>query len=209
MRRLADDPRAVTWLRRVTMVLLVAGLVACAEEAGNGPADPTLLPSGVTQPPVGSPPAAGSSGTGAAVERTPLPGFGEVAVEVTKVDGQVVSWCLLLADTPESRARGLMEVTDPALGGYDGMLFRFDSPNEGGFWMRNTPQPLSIAYIGADGTLVSTVEMTPCEDSPTCPSYASSGPYQWAVEVPAARGGVAALGIQAGALLVDTRRPCS
>jgi uncharacterized membrane protein (UPF0127 family) len=102
-----------------------------------------------------------------------------------------------------------MEVTDPALGGYDGMLFRFDEPSQGGFWMRNTPQPLSIAYIAADGTLVQALEMTPCEDSPNCPSYPPSGPYQWTIEVPSARGGVAALGVEPGAVMVDTRQPCS
>ena len=208
MRALAEDPRALTWLRRISVVLLVAGFVACAEEAGSGPADPTLLPTGVTQPPVGSTGAQGAS-SGTSVERTPLPGFGEVVVEVTKVDGQVVSWCLLLADTPELRQRGLMEVTDPALGGYDGMLFRFDEPTQGGFWMRNTPQPLSIAYIAADGSLVQALEMAPCENSPDCPSYPPSGPYQWTIEVPSSRGGVAALGVQSGAVVRDLRQPCS
>ena len=187
-----DDPRTMTWLRRAAAFLLVAGVVACAEEAGNGPADPTLLPPGVTT-----------------VERTPLEGFGEVAVEVTRVDGQVVSWCLLLADTPELRQRGLMTVTDPELGGHDGMLFRFDEPATGGFWMRNTPQPLSIAYIGADGGLVSTADMAPCGDSADCPTYPPSGPYLLTVEVPAAKGGVSALGIEPGAVLTDLRRPCS
>lgn len=196
-----EDPRALPWLRRATSVVLALGFVACAGEAGSGPADPTLLPPGVTQGPVTS--------AAPTVERTPLPGFDEVAIEVTRVDGQVVSWCLLLADTPERRQRGLMTVTDPALGGYDGMLFRFDGPTEVGFWMRNTPQPLSIAYVGEDGRLVSTAEMVPCEDSPDCPGYPAAGPYRWAVEVPVAAGGVAALGLLDGAVLRDLGRPCS
>jgi uncharacterized membrane protein (UPF0127 family) len=182
----------MTWLRRACALLLVVGVVACAEEAGNGPADPTLLPPGVTT-----------------TERTPLPGFGEVAIQVTKVDGEVVSWCLLLADTEELRQRGLMTVTDPTLGGYDGMLFRFDAPSVGGFWMRNTPQPLSLAYLGDDGGLVSTAEMAPCEDSPDCPNYAPSGPYVRSIEVPQSQGGVAALGIEPGAVVADLGRPCS
>jgi uncharacterized membrane protein (UPF0127 family) len=204
MRRL-EDPRALTWLRRAVAVVLVAGVVACAGEAGSGPADPTLLPEGTTQGPVTS-----AAGDGVVtVERTPLPGFGEVAVEVIRVDGQVLSWCLLLADTPELRQRGLMTVTDPELGGYDGMLFRFDAPTDGGFWMRNTPQPLSIAFLDVDGGLVSTAEMPPCEDSPDCPGYAPAGPYLRTVEVPTAVGGVAALGIEPGARLTDLGRPCS
>jgi len=205
MRRRLDDPRSVTRLRRAAVVVLIAGLVACAGEAGSGPADPTLLPPGVTQGPV----TGATAPSGVAVARTPLPGFGEVAVEITTMDGQVVSWCLLLADTPELRQRGLMTITDPTLGGYDGMLFRFDQPSDTGFWMRNTPQPLSIAYIAEDGSLVSTAEMAPCADSPDCPSYPADGPFRWTIEVPASVGGVAALGVVAGSRFVDLARSCS
>lgn len=192
------------WLRRAAVVVLVAGIVACTAEAGSGPADPTLLPPGQTQGPVTSAP-----GPTVATTRTPLPGFGEVAVEVTKVDGTIVSWCLLLADTPELRQRGLMAVTDPALGGYDGMLFRFDEDSTTGFWMRNTPQPLSIAYLGADGGVVSITEMAPCADTADCPTYPPSGPYRRTVEAPLATGGVGALGIEPGARLVEGGSGCS
>lgn len=192
------DDRQVTWLRRAAVAVLAAGLVACAGEAGSAPADPELLAEGQTQGPVTS-----------VVTRAPLPGFDDVVVQVTKVDGTVVEWCLLLAATPEQRQRGLMEVTDPELGGYDGMLFRFDADTTTGFWMRNTPQPLSIAYVGADGGLVSIVRMEPCGDSGDCPSYPPSGPYRVAIEVPAAAGGIAALGIQPGARIADLGRPCS
>jgi uncharacterized membrane protein (UPF0127 family) len=203
MRRRLDDPRALPWLRRAAWAVLVAGVVACAGEAGSGPADPTLLPPGETQGPVTS------AGAAVTSERTPLPGFGEVAVEVTRVDGQVLSWCLLLAETPEQHQRGLMEVTDPNLGGYDGMLFRFASTTEGAFWMRNTPQPLSIAYLADDGGLVNTAEMAPCEDRSDCPGYPPSGPYLRTVEVPVALGGVEGLGIEPGARLDDLNRSCS
>lgn len=202
--RLADrlaEPRVLPWLRRVTTAVLVLGLVACASEAGSGPADPTLLPPGETQGPVTS--------STVVTTRVPLPGFDEVAIQVTTVDGEVRSWCLLLAATPEQWSRGLMEVTDPELGGYDGMLFRFDAPNSGGFYMRNTPQPLSIAFVAADGTLVSAAEMVPCADVDGCPTTVASGPYLWAVEVPTAVGGVSALGLEPGSLLVDLQTGCS
>lgn len=193
------------WLRRAAVVVLIAGIVACTAEAGSGPADPTLLPPGETQGPVTSSTAPG----GVVTTRTPLPGFGEVAVEVTKVDGAIVSWCLLLADTPELRQRGLMTVTDPELGGYDGMLFRFDEDSTTGFWMRNTPQPLSIAYLDATGAVVTITEMAPCADSPDCPGYPPSGPYRRTIEVPVAAGGVGALGIEPGAVVVETGDTCS
>lgn len=200
--RVADH---VATLKRVAVGVLVAGLVACAGEAGSGPADPELLPPGVTQ---GPPTSASVSPTSVAVERTLLPGFGEVAVEVTRVDGQVVAWCLLLADTPERRQQGLMTVTDPELGGYDGMLFRFDAPTDTFFWMRNTPQPLSIAFVAEDGSLVSSTTMAPCEDRDDCPPYAPAGSYRWAVEVPVAVGGVEALGVVPGARLRDLGTGC-
>ena len=45
-----------------------------------------------------------------------------------------------------------MEVTD--LQGYSGMVFVYDDDVAGGFYMRNTPTPLSIAWIAADGEVV-------------------------------------------------------
>lgn len=107
----------------------------------------------------------------------PIGEFGEVLVTV---GGE--QRCLLLAQTPEQRARGLMEVTD--LGGYPGMAFAFPADTDVGFWMRNTPTPLSIAYLDASGAIVSTADMAPCDDVPTCPTYPAAGPYRWAVEVP-------------------------
>jgi uncharacterized membrane protein (UPF0127 family) len=224
----------VTWLRRAAGVVLLVGFVSCAGEGGSAPADPTLLPPGSTQGPVTS--TTGESAAPTTVDldgrddsvpapdpvdvpttaqpstsstRMVLPGFGEVVVQVRRVDGQVVEWCLLLAETDEQRSRGLMEVADPTLGGYDGMLFRFEQASRVGFYMRNTAQPISIAYIGDDGTLVSTAEMTPCEDVDGCPTYPADGPARWAVEVPANAGGVAALGIEPGVTVVDTGRACA
>jgi uncharacterized membrane protein (UPF0127 family) len=142
--------------------------------------------------------------------RQRLPGFGEVEIEVHRVDGQVVSWCLLLAETPEQTQRGLMEVTDPELGGYDGMLFRFDGERTGSFYMRNTPQPLEIAYVAPDGVVVDIIRMEPCADVDGCPAtYAPSAPYQRTIEIPVAAGGAAALGLDQGSSVVDTGALCS
>ena len=140
--------------------------------------------------------------------RTPLPGFGEVVVEVRRQDGEVVSWCLLLAETSAQIQRGLMEVTDPGLGGYDGMLFRFAEARDGGFYMRNTPQPLGIAYLDGDGDVVSIARMEPCPDVDGCPSYPADGRFRRAVEVPVEAGGVDRLGIAPGAMVTDTGHTC-
>jgi uncharacterized membrane protein (UPF0127 family) len=120
--------------------------------------------------------------------RTRLDGFGEVTVTVVDAEGRTRTLCLLLADTDAQRERGLMYVTDPSLGGYDGMLFAFEADSDGGFWMRHTRLPLSIAYLRADGTTVSSADMAPCPDSEaTCPIYPAGGRYRYAVEVPQGR----------------------
>ena len=75
-----------------------------------------------------------------------------------------LAWCMLLAETEAQHNRGLMQVTDPTLGGYDGMLFRFDADTNDQFYMRNTPMPLSIAFIASNGDVVSTTDMAPCDD---------------------------------------------
>lgn len=124
-------------------------------------------------------------------DRELLDGFGEVAIAVHNPDGTVKGWCVLLAETQEQRNRGLMEVTD--LAGYEGMLFVWADDTSSGFWMRNTPTPLSIAYIDAEGAVVSSTDMEPCADVDTCPTYAAAGSYRFALEVP--KGRFEALGI--------------
>jgi uncharacterized membrane protein (UPF0127 family) len=126
--------------------------------------------------------------------RTRLDGYGEITVTVVDAEGRTRTVCLLLADTTALQERGLMYVTDPALGGYDGMVFAYQSDDDGGFWMRHTRLPLSIAWIREDGSTVSTADMEPCPDSAaTCPTYPSGGAYRFAIEVP--RGRLADLGL--------------
>jgi uncharacterized membrane protein (UPF0127 family) len=125
--------------------------------------------------------------------------LGSVAVTIEPASGPARPTCMLAARTEAERARGLMEVTDPGLDGHDGMVFVYAEDASGAFWMRNTPMPLSIAYVDAGGRLVSSSDMEPCRDSPDCPSYPAAGPYRYAVEVP--RGRLDDLGITASARL--------
>ncbi|HET6954062.1 MAG TPA: DUF192 domain-containing protein [Acidimicrobiales bacterium] len=134
----------------------------------------------------------------------PVARVGEAAVSVTAPDGTVRACCVLVAASSQQRQQGLMRVTD--LGGYTGMLFMWDGDNEGGFWMRNTPMPLSIAWFEADGDFVSAADMVPCGDSDACPTYDPSGPYRFALEVP--QGGLAALGAVPGSRLT-VGGPCA
>jgi uncharacterized membrane protein (UPF0127 family) len=59
-----------------------------------------------------------------------------------------------------------------------GMIFDFQGETTGGFWMQNTILPLSIAFIGQDGTIVSIADMQPLDTS----TVEASGPYYYAIE---------------------------
>lgn len=169
------DPR-VRLLRWVIVVLLAAGFGACMAKGADEPADPQLVESR-------------------------LDGFGEIGFTVTPGPGLTAmtptEQCALLAATEAQRAQGLMRVTD--LEGYPGMVFRYSVDSTGGYWMRNTPMPLSIAWFSADGTFVSSADMAPCADRPDCPISSATGPYRYAIEVP--QGQLAALGIGPGSVL--------
>jgi uncharacterized protein len=130
-------------------------------------------------------------------DRTPLDGFGEVAIAVRDADGQVVGWCVLLAESDEQHQRGLMEVTD--LKGYAGMLFVWENDLQAQFYMQNTPMPLSIAWFDPAGELVSAEDMDPCETVGDCPLYGAAGPYRFALEVP--QGELPSLGVEEGSVL--------
>lgn len=68
-----------------------------------------------------------------------------------------------VAATPAEQARGLMFRTD--IGADGGMLFHpYPSdgrpPREASFWMKDTPSPLDIIFIRADGTIARIAENT-------------------------------------------------
>jgi uncharacterized protein len=71
-----------------------------------------------------------------------------------------------LADTPDLRSRGLMYRTDLARD--QGMLFIFDQADRHCMWMRNTPLPLSVAFIDASGRITNLADMRPFSDTAHC-----------------------------------------
>jgi uncharacterized membrane protein (UPF0127 family) len=168
--------------------LVVAGVWAFVSRGADGPADPELGASVGAIPPTGSEPGD--------PDRVRLDGFGEVAITVDPGDGtDLLAWCLLAAIDAQQRGRGLMEVTD--LQGYSGMVFVYEEDVANGFYMRNTPTPLSIAWVAADGAVVTIADMEPCEDRDGCPSYSPEGPYRYAIET--FQGDLDDLGITEGA----------
>ena len=207
--------RAAGWVVIVIVVALVglAAVVRLAARSGDGSGSggrAAQTPAGPAGPGTTAPitPEQGL-GEGRAPEqrgRIALDGFGEVVVTITDPSGKTCEVCLLSATDAAQRERGLMEVTDPDLGGYDGMLFEYPDEISGAFWMRNTPMPLSIAYFDGDRTLVSVTDMAPCRDEPTCESYPADGAFRYALEVP--QGGLDDLLVVAGATFTIDARTC-
>ena len=65
-----------------------------------------------------------------------------------------------VAASSAQRSQGLMCRGDVAHG--SGMLFLFDQPRDGGFWMFNTYVPLDILYIDRAGNVIWHDTMEPC-----------------------------------------------
>ncbi|MEK8050686.1 DUF192 domain-containing protein [Ideonella sp. DXS22W] len=96
-----------------------------------------------------------------------------------------------VAITPEQRQMGLMYRRD--LAPHEGMLFVFEAPSPQCFWMKNTPTPLTIAFLADDGTIVNLADMKPFDES----SHCSAKPVRFVLEMN--QGWFAKRGIQAGA----------
>lgn len=86
-----------------------------------------------------------------------------------------------MAITQEQRNYGFMNRKKIPDG--TGMLFIFEKDQILSFWMKNTPHPLSIAYIDSTGTIKDIYDMTPFSLSPivgTCSArYALEVPQGW------------------------------
>ena len=95
-------------------------------------------------------------------------GSAEVLVEVS------------IAETPESRQRGLMFVEE--MGQDSGMAFVQEEAVQQPFWMKNTLIPLSIAFWDEAGRIQAILDMAPCRQE-TCPLYDPGVPWIGAVEV--------------------------
>jgi uncharacterized protein len=82
-----------------------------------------------------------------------------------------------IANTPDSRARGLMRYT--YLCANCGMLFVFPQAGKHHFWMKDTPLPLSIAFIAADGSILNIAEM----QANTTQTHSARGDAKYALEM--------------------------
>lgn len=95
-----------------------------------------------------------------------------------------------VADNVVERSRGLMFRDRLPVG--QGMLFVFQEEDMQSFWMKNTPQPLDIIYIEADGNIISIHDAKALDETP----IPSTGPAKFVLEL--AAGEAKRLGIDPG-----------
>ncbi len=93
-----------------------------------------------------------------------------------------VELTLEVADTQEERAVGLMRRESVPPG--TGMIFLYDEPSEGRFYMYDVPIPLRAVFV-RDGRVVFSVLMPPCEKGlapDQCPTYGPDEQFDTVVE---------------------------
>ena len=101
-----------------------------------------------------------------------------IDITITRADGTIAIVKAEVAEKEEDRNHGFMERKNIPDG--TGMLFVFDRDQILSFWMKNTPHPLSIAYIDSRGKIRNIYDMTPFSLTP----IKSTSSVRYALEVP-------------------------
>ena len=110
---------------------VVVMLAACSPSGAAG--EPAVVPAAQT-------------------EAATHPESGLTLIEVTVVSGEERhSFTTEVAATQQEQARGLMFRT--VLGDNEGMIFPSYVPQARSFWMKNTPLPLDLIFIGPDNRI--------------------------------------------------------
>ncbi len=94
----------------------------------------------------------------------------KLSVGMYQIDAQV-------AASPEQREIGLMFRKN--MPQHEGMLFIFESPSRLCFWMKNTPLPLTAAFVADDGSIVNLEDMKPLSTE----SHCSTKPVRYVLEM--------------------------
>lgn len=99
-------------------------------------------------------------------------------IKIIRQDGREFTVAAEIAEKTEDRNHGFMERKNIPDG--TGMLFIFERDQILSFWMKNTPHPLSIAYIDSKGRIRDIFDMTPYSIA----SITSTVSVRYALEVP-------------------------
>ena len=101
-----------------------------------------------------------------------------IDITITRADGTTQIVKAEVAEKEEDRNYGFMNRKNIPDG--TGMLFVFEKEQILSFWMKNTPHPLSIAYIDSRGKIRNIYDMTPFSLTP----IKSTSSVRYALEVP-------------------------
>jgi len=110
---------------------------------------------------------AGAQSTDESVEGEPMLLPVDPAPLVVTTDAGQREFTIEVADDDRERSAGLMFRTD--LDDTHGMLFVFEETRRVAFWMKNTPLPLDLVFIGEDGEVVSVMNGVPFSTAPIAP----------------------------------------
>lgn len=121
-----------------------------------------------------------------------LPAYGDSPV-IIELNAGIHVIRAEVANTFETRSRGLMY--REALAVNQGMLFIFPTVERHCMWMKNTPLPLSVAFIDQGGKVVSISGMAPHTEN----SHCAAQPARYALEMN--KGWFSGKGIRAGATI--------
>ena len=121
--------------------------------------------------------------------------FPRSTLQIATPDGQLHKFDVWVADNDPRRMRGLMFVEH--LADDAGMLFIYQEQQPVGIWMKNTPLPLDILFVRADGRVHRIAENATPQSTETIPS---NGDVLAVIEL---KGGTAArLKIKRGAQVI-------
>ena len=144
---------------RITALALGMALLACSPQQ-QAEATPAAEPAGQVHP---------------------VSGLEVVPLTVTSPNGKH-EFRVEVAQSPSEQAKGLMFRTE--LGPNEGMIFPYDPPQQVSFWMKNTPLPLDIIYIGTDGRISNIAAQTEPYSLESLPSI---GLARLVLEIPGGR----------------------
>ncbi|RXZ64205.1 DUF192 domain-containing protein [Pelagerythrobacter rhizovicinus] len=160
-------------MRRPLSLLAAALVVACSPQPGTGAAAAT-----------------GAADAQTAESRHPVSGLEIIPLAVIS-DGERHEFAVEVARTAQEQARGLMFRTE--LGPNEGMIFPRNPPDVASFWMKNTPLPLDIIFVGEDGRIMNIAANTVPY---SLESVSAVGLTSAVLEIPGGR--AAELGIEPG-----------
>jgi uncharacterized membrane protein (UPF0127 family) len=126
--------------------------------------------------------------------RTTIPGRARTTIPV------------LIAETPEQHRQGLAGASPVDLAAHAGMLFTFPCDTRTPVSMTGMSMPLDVAFLDAEGTVVSVAELEPVPDARRADYRGHLPPHAFRYALELVAGGAARFGIEPG-VVIDLGEP--